>query len=148
MSVCLIIRAEELLAAVATCPPEDELPAPTSLATPSMLELRRKDCVGFNDEARWLTVELPKDAWCDNVPGRSDGAKWTGAVWYENGFGNVAWAGICLLVDDTDELPALACLAKPSMSRLVREARVCVNDEVWSLTMKLLADGCCDRALG
>lgn len=146
-------------AAVAVRPPDDdidELPASTCLAKLSILELRRNACVGFNGEAPLLTVKLLADGWCDRVPGWLGVAKWTGYVCCGNWlFCNAALPGsvvaaIRLLVDDTDELPALACLMKPSKLALRRSGCTGFIGERGSslVTVKLPADVWCDRALG
>lgn len=64
--------------------------------------------------------------------------KGTGIVWCGELFDIVA-----LPADDTDELPALACLAKPVMSDLMREC--CVEFNEGGPAVKLLADLWCDR---
>ena len=76
MSVCLIIWAEELLAVGPAARPLDDdmdkLPAPTWLAKPSMLELRR--------EVPSPAGKLLAAGWCERTPGWLEGAKWTEAV--------------------------------------------------------------------
>jgi hypothetical protein len=147
-------RAEGLVAvgpaAVAVRPPDDDIDelASTCLAKPSILELRRDACVGFNGEAPLLTVKLLADGWCDRIPGWLGVAKWAGCVCCGNTiFGNAALPGsavaaIRLLADDTDELPALAFLTKPSKLELRREG--CIGfigeGELLLVTVKLPAD--------
>jgi hypothetical protein len=58
------------------------------------------------------------------------GARWIGPVRYGNGLFDDATSGIaaiCLQGEDTDVLPAFACLAKPSMSELGHKGCIRMN---------------------